>query len=431
MSGHVTSYDAVIIGAGPAGLSLACSLAALHLRIAVVERQAAAVLAGPPFDGREIALTRRSMTLLQQLGAWDRIPAHEISPLGAARVLNGRSLHAIRFQPSPEAADSLGTLVPNYLIRRALYETALTHSNIRLIEQTQATGVQAEDRTATLSLADGSKLSGSLIAAADNRFSEMRRFAGIPAQMFDFGKTMMVCRMAHERSHETVATEWFNYGQTIAMLPLNSEGGHANVSSLVLTMPAREIARLVALDPAAFSAEITQLCLRRWGKMELISTRHPYPLVAVYASRFVGARLALVGDAAVGMHPVTAHGFNFGLTSQDILARLIGEAVAKNADIGSPALLRRYENEHRAATRPLFLATNATVRLFTDDRLPARLLRDIAIRTGERLAPMRSAVAARLMNTNTSTRGPRAAAMALRGAAAGAGAALRSLRPTS
>jgi 2-polyprenyl-6-methoxyphenol hydroxylase-like FAD-dependent oxidoreductase len=217
-------------------------------------------------------------------------------------------------------------------------------------------------------LASGAHLSGRLIVAADTRFSEMRRRIGIGAAMHDFGASMLVCRMAHEAPHHEVATEWFGYGQTIAMLPLNGKPEFPHLSSLVLTMSAREIERLRTLDDAAFGAEITSRYQGRLGAMRLVSSRYVYPLVSVYAQRFVAPRFALVGDAAVGMHPVTP-----------------------------TAVLQRYEHAHRVATRPLYMATNATARLYTDDSLPARVLRDAVLRIGARLPPVRHIMAAKLM----------------------------------
>jgi 2-polyprenyl-6-methoxyphenol hydroxylase-like FAD-dependent oxidoreductase len=140
--------------------------------------------------------------------------------------------------------------------------------------------------------------------------------------------------------------------------------------------------------------------------MRPLSSRHVYPLVAVYARRFAAPRFALVGDAAVGMHPVTAHGFNYGLRGQHVLAGLIAGAVANKGDIGAPALLLRYERAHRLATRPFYLATNATARLYTDDSLPARVLRDVVLRIGERLPPVRHMMVAKLMEKTGPSIGP-------------------------
>jgi ubiquinone biosynthesis UbiH/UbiF/VisC/COQ6 family hydroxylase len=392
-----TEFDVIIIGAGPAGLGLARSLAGVGLDIALIERQSRVTLEAPPFDGREIALTHQSAQLLRDLDAWDRIPATEISPMAEARVINGPFPHALRFHPTGDDDQTLAHLVPNYLIRRALFESVAACPNIHLFEGTVATGVETDQQGASVALGDGARLAGRLVVAADTRFSEMRRRMGIAARMRDFGKTMLVCRMAHDLPHHGVATEWFGYGQTIAMLPLNGVDGAPHVSSLVLTLPAGQIGQLMALDADGFGAEITRRYQQRLGAMRLLGTRHPYPLVGVYADRFVTTRFALAGDAAVGMHPVTAHGFNLGIQGARTLADLVGQAASSGRDIGAAPLLARFETLHRRATGPLYLATMATVLLYTDDRFPARVMRDAVIRAGHHLRPFRQAVTARLM----------------------------------
>ena len=386
-------FDIVVVGAGPAGLAFARSLAGSGLRLALIEKLDEAVLADPGFDGREIALTHQSMRLLRQLGAWDRIPAAEVSSLREAAVLNGVSSFALRFDAAGRGDDQLGVLVPNHLIRRSLFEEVRDLPEITLLAGTTVAGVQTSTQGATVRLADGQEIAARLVVAADTRFSELRRRMGIPAGMQDFGKTMLVCRMAHARPHQGIATEWFGYGQTFAILPLNGD-----VSGAVLTLPAREMDQVMALEGAAFDAEITRRYRHRLGAMRLVSTRHTYPLVGVFAQRFVSTRFALVGDAAVGMHPVTAHGFNLGLSGADSLAREIREAVGRGRDVADRRALARYQTDHMRASRPLYLATNATALFYTDDRLPARVLRAAALRVGSRLGPFRRAVAERLLD---------------------------------
>jgi ubiquinone biosynthesis UbiH/UbiF/VisC/COQ6 family hydroxylase len=399
MTNAQNDFDVAIIGAGPAGLSLARALAETGLRIAVVERSPRATLENPPFDGREIALTHHSAELLKRYDAWHRIPPESVSPMLEARVLNGPvSMHALRFQPPARDGKPLSQFVPNYLIRRALYESVALCESVQLLTEKTAASIDAGKDSATLALTDGKKLTARLIVAADTRFSEMRRRMGIPARMRDFGKTMMVCRIAHDKPHNAVATEWFGYGQTVAILPLNGTEAEPNISSLVLTLPGHEIERLMAMDTDAFGTEITERYQHRLGTMRPIGSKHPYPLVVTYADRFAGRRFALLGDAAVGMHPVTAHGFNMGLQGAETLSGLIANTASSGGDIGAPSLLARYEMRHRRATKPLYLATNATASLYTDDRFPARVVRDAAIRAGELLTPVRRAVAAQLMS---------------------------------
>lgn len=238
-----------------------------------------------------------------------------------------------------------------------------------------------------MALEDGRKLSASLVIAADSRFSETRRKMGISAAMTDFGRVVIVCEMAHELPHGNVATECFHYDQTLAILPM-----HGDVSSVVVTLPGDKAEAAMAMPDLAFAADIQQRFGGELGKMTLISKRVAYPLVGVFANRFVAERFALVGDAAVGMHPVTAHGYNLGLTGGAILAGEIKQALENGESFASNAVLRRYEAAHRKVARPLYLGTNALVRLYTDTRLPAKILRGAALRLGNILPPVKSRI---------------------------------------
>jgi ubiquinone biosynthesis UbiH/UbiF/VisC/COQ6 family hydroxylase len=388
-------FDVAIMGGGPAGLAFARSLSGTGLSVAVLERQPEAALAEPGFDGREIALTHLSQQILRDLGAWQEIPPEVPSELREARVLNGGSAYALRFDTAGRREAALGQLVSNHCIRRALFRVASACPEVTILPGTAVASLQCDVDGAQLRLADGRELRARLLVAADSRFSTARAALGIGAEQRDFGKSMMVCRLRHEKPHGHVATEWFDYGQTIAMLPLNG-----NYSSAVVTLPPEGIEALLAMPQAEVGPELARRYRHRLGGMELVSTRHAYPLVATYAQRFVASRAALIGDAAVGMHPVTAHGFNFGLRGQDLLAREIRGALAQGRDFAAPEVLRRYDHAHRRATRALYLATNATALIYSDASLPARLLRGAALRLGNRLQPFRQAVVSHLMESD-------------------------------
>ncbi len=378
-------FDIAIAGAGPAGLSLAGALAGTGLKVALIEKQPVSQLEDPPFDGREIALTQLSARLMREIGQWDKIPPAGISPLRRARVLNGPSPFAMVVEPDATHPE-LGFLVPNHLIRRAAFAVVKELPDVTLLDQRSVQRIQPGTDSVTMTLDNDLTIEAPLAIAADSRFSETRRAMGIAADMHDFGRTMMVYRMALERDHENTAWEWFGYGQTLALLPLAD-----NHASVVLTLPHRQIEALLALSDEEFNRDMERRFEHRLGEMRLVSTRHPYPLVSVYAERFVARRFACMGDAAVGMHPVTAHGFNFGLRGAWSLAERVRTAVQRGEDFASDALLRSWEQEHRIATRPLYLATNALARLYCDDSPPARLIRNVAIRAGQRFTPFRLA----------------------------------------
>jgi ubiquinone biosynthesis UbiH/UbiF/VisC/COQ6 family hydroxylase len=393
--GGMTECDIAVIGAGPAGLAFTRGLAGSGLSVVMAERSPEAAIADPAFDGREIALTHRSQRILRELDAWGRIPAEEMSPLREALVMDGTSPVSLSFTPETRAAPPLGMLVPNHLIRRALYQSVQAAGCARILAGVAVASVETSPKGGVLKLADGGEIRARLVVAADTRFSEARRQLGIGATVRDFGKSMLVARVAHEKPHGGIATEWFGHGQTIAMLPLN---GH--LSSIVLTLSARRIEALMAADEDTFGAEATRRTAGRWGALRLAGTRHAYPLVATYAQRFVGTRFALVGDAAVGMHPVTAHGFNLGLSGAHRLGQEIRGSLARERNIADPGGLLRYEMAHRAATWPLFAATNAIAALYSDDRAPARALRGAVMRLGSVMRPVRRLVTAQLMQAS-------------------------------
>ncbi len=382
------SVDITIIGAGPAGLCFARSLAETGLQILVLERQTEDLLSTPAFDGREIALTHHSAQLMQELGLWDCIETQAISPLRDARVFNGSSLLSLNIGHRDTQQNELGYLISNHHIRKAAYDVVKQSPAITLKTNAQVTTIQTETNSVQVTLANGETIQTKLLIGADSRFSETRRAVGIAADMHDFGKTMMVCVMEHAVSHEQTAWEWFDYGQTLALLPMNGMR-----SSVVITLTPDEMNRLMKLNEDDFNAEVSARFKHRLGAMRLVSTRHAYPLVTVYSKRLVGKRFALIGDAAVGMHPVTAHGFNFGLKSIATLSAEIKTALASGKDIASNRLLLRYEQAHRRHTRPLFLATHAIAKIYGSESPPARLLRTGILRIGNRIAPFKRAVA--------------------------------------
>ncbi|WP_271271842.1 5-demethoxyubiquinol-8 5-hydroxylase UbiM [Aliamphritea hakodatensis] len=387
-------YDVVIIGAGPAGLSFARSLGTSDLRVLVVEKATEASLREPVEDGREIALTHQSVELMQQSGAWDQLREDDIAPICAARVVDGDSDYSLDFDNQRQDLEALGYLVPNHAIRQAYYEATFgadQQHNITLMTDTSVTDLGSCDEHAWVMLSDGTRVQCDLLVSADSRFSETRRKMGIAATMNDFSRSAIVCRMDHTGDHEQTAIECFHYGHTLALLPMAG-----NRSSIVVTVGSDEAEAIQKMSDAEFEADIEQRLKGQLGSMKLCGPRHLYPLVGVHAKRFVARRFAVIGDAAVGMHPVTAHGFNLGLKSQETLSKAVLKAASKSQDIGAASLLEGYQRSHMLATRPIYHGTNLVVGLFTDDRLPAKLARKLTMRLANNCAPLKQLITAKL-----------------------------------
>ncbi len=386
-----SSSPVLIVGAGPAGLALAVALAQADIGSTVLEQAPAASLENPPEDGRDIALTHRARRVLEAQGIWQRLPADQIAPLRRAEVRSGASPFVLPFDARGDGHDALGWLVPNHLIRAACLAQARTLPAVQIEGDARVVGLERDETAATLTLADGRRWQAPLVVAADSRFSALRRLAGIGAGMLDFGRTAIVARMGHALAHDGTAHECFAHGHTLAMLPMAGRQ-----SSAVLTLTGDQAAGWMADTPEGFARRVADLFDHRLGDMTLAGERHAYPLVATYARQFSGHRFALVGDAAVGMHPVTAHGYNFGLYGVETLAHELAGACRAGRDLGDAAALARYADAHRRATLPIYLGTNAIVRLFTDDRPPARLLRGAVLRIASKLPPLKAAVTRQL-----------------------------------
>ena len=379
-----TAYDIVIIGGGPAGLSFACSMIGADVKVLVVEKSNIDAIANPQADGREIALTHLSLKILKKLGVWDLINQAEVAPLREAKVFDGDSPSLLNFKSDDSSIEALGYLVPNYQVRQALYQRVQQADNITLMTEAMVDNVEyLEDHSAVL-FADGTTINAKLVIAADSRFSSIRRKMGIPALMKDFSKVMIVTKMEHENTHNNIALECFDYGQTLALLPMVG-----NASSVVLTVTTDKSQAMLDMSEIDFNAKITKDFRGELGQMTQSGERHSYPLVAVHAQTFIANRFALIGDAAVGMHPVTAHGFNLGLRGQDILATLIKEACAHGQDIGSASLLKLFEKKHINLTRLMFFGTNGIVALFTNDAPVIKQVRRFVLKFAEHFPPIK------------------------------------------
>ena len=236
------------------------------LRVALVDPQPAAALADPAYDGREIALTDRSVSLLRALGAWARIPDGAVAPLRRMQVLNGPSSYAMQFGAAGAADGPVGRFVPNHWLRRALHDVVRAQPGAEVLAGRSVASVRARGATvgdaAHATLLDGQVLRARLVVAADTRRSRLRQQQGIPAGLHDYGQRMMVCPVEHPRPHHETATAWFEYGRTLVTLPLLG-----NRSSAVLTLGEADAAALLRLDDAAFGAELTRRYQGRLGPM--------------------------------------------------------------------------------------------------------------------------------------------------------------------
>ncbi|WP_028883853.1 5-demethoxyubiquinol-8 5-hydroxylase UbiM [Taylorella asinigenitalis] len=378
--------DIIVVGAGPAGLAFCRSLNSSNLKILLIEKNTQENIANPKFDAREIALTHASRNSMKKLGIWGRVKPEDIYPLYDARVFNGDSDYNLHFSEdnSKNPDEGLGFFISNHHIRKASYEAVLEQDNVEMRFGLGVADVKVDYDKASVILEDGTKLTARLLVAADSRFSSTRRKMGIGADSNDYGRTVVTFRVRHTNSNNHTAMECFRYGKTLAILPLEE-----HLSSAVFTIDSNRAHEILEKSPTERAAEVYKLLDGKLGDVSVDSEMVSYPLVGVHAKRFIGPSCAVIGDAAVGMHPVTAHGYNLGLSSAVILGSEILKAERRGQDFASQAVLGAYEQKHMLKTRFLYHGTNTVVGIFTNDSEPAKLVRTAILRISNNLPPFK------------------------------------------
>ena len=389
-------FDLVIIGAGPSGLSLACALANTKLKIAIIEKNSKNKFSKPRNDGRDIALTHRSKNILKKFGIWKLINSKRISPVKEARVLDGNSPRYLRFDHSKTIKDSLGYLIPNQIIKKAIYKKLQRLKEIKIFSKNEVSKIISNKFLSKIYLKNRKILESKLTVVADGRLSKIREKLGIYANKTNFGTLMTVFRMKHQLNNNSIASEYFHYTQTLAVLPIQK-----NLSSIVVTLQNNKSKVFLDMTKKKINQKIENDLKGKLGKMNLIGKKYTYPMLTVYSNEFFRGRSVLIGDAAVGMHPITAHGFNLNLRGINILQNEIREALINKVDIGNTNVLKKYENKLRKVSLPIYLATNGIARLYTNQKPVIKLARKSLLYLANAMRPAKNAIIDRLLLDNS------------------------------
>jgi 2-octaprenyl-6-methoxyphenol hydroxylase len=248
-----------------------------------------------------------------------------------------------------------------------------------------ATGLKSEDTHISVTLSDGSTLESRLLVACDGVRSKLRELAGIRTVNWDYGQSGIVTTVEHERPHHGCAEEHFLPSGPFAILPLKN-----NRSSLVWTERTSDANRLVAADDLIFEEELERRFGHKLGALKVVGDKRAFPLGLTLARSFIAPRVALAGDAAHGIHPISGQGLNLGFKDVAALAETIVEADRLGLDIGSINILERYQAWRRFDTFRMGVTTDVLNRLFSNDVLPIRIARDFGLGIVDRLPGVKS-----------------------------------------
>ena len=383
----------LVVGGGMVGLTMGIALASAGIEVTVLDRANPDDLLRQEHDGRASAIARGSKQLLDAIGLWP-LMASSAAPIDEIRVSDGRmgrpaSRFFLHYDKDDLDGQPLGYIVENLATRKALHHHASTIAALRLVAPVKVRSLARDEHHVTVTLDDGGKLRAPLVIGADGARSQLRQEAGIHVTRMRYPQVGIVCSVTHERPHNGVAHEHFLPSGPFAVLPMTDTPDDRHRSSIVWTERKALAPSMLALGEEDFSHEMTRRFGHSLGALRLMGQRWSYPLVLQHARSYHAARLALIGDAAHVIHPISGQGLNLGLKDVAALAEVLCEAAKLGLDCGSTEVLRQYERWRRVDNMTLVATTDGLNRLFSNDFGPLRLLRDLGLAGVHRMPPLK------------------------------------------
>ena len=377
-------HDVIILGGGLVGQTLGIALSAHGLSAAIVDPAPPSRTLATDFDGRASAIASASWRMLDTIGV-----AAALKPHGCAihriEVRDGIQKNALDFT-TPDDDEPLGIMVENRIVRAALWEAAQAAEHVTHHIPVRAASVDRGQAGVRVTLDNGTQLSAPLLIAAEGRNSPMREAAGIKIAKWQYEDTAIISAFDHELDHGNVAHEIFFPAGPFALLPLLP----GTRSALVWTVSAKDAGGMLALSDRAFLAEVTKRTGGLLGEIKFAAPRSSYPLGFHHAATITAERLALVGDAGHGIHPIAGQGLNLGFRDVAALVEVLVDGARLGLDLGDPQLLARYERWRSLDSLSISVATDVLARLFAVPGKRARSVRRFGLGAVQKLNPLKS-----------------------------------------
>ncbi len=366
--------DLLILGGGLVGMTLALAAARKGISSHVVDRADPAELTAEGFDGRASAISTASWNLFENIGLADALAPHGC-PIQSIAVTDGMKPGRIDFTPEPHEG-SLGVMFANRQLRLALFEAAKDEPLIAWHARSEVLERERGEFGVSATISSGERLPASLMVAAEGRNSPTREEAGIAVAKWDYRHRAIITVLTHAKPHEGVAWEIFYPAGPFALLPMLDKPDGSHRSALVWTVNERDAAGVLALSDRAFIAEVEKRMHGLYGAIAVDGPRSSYPLGFHHTAKITAQRLALVGDAGHGLHPIAGQGLNVGLRDVGALVEVIVEGKRLGLDPADAQLLTRYERWRGLDTFMVALATDGLTRLFgIPGRIPSAIRR--------------------------------------------------------
>ena len=372
-----TDYDIVIAGGGMIGTSLGLALAPLNLRVAVVEAIARGAAQQPSFDDRSTALSRSSQRTFEAIGLWPQIAA-AATPIRSIHVSDKGRFGFSHIDAEEQEVEALGYVVINRVLGQVLSSSLSSVDGLEFMcpARIGAVSAAADKVTVTVEEPDGQRtLTCRLLVAADGAGSTVRDMIGISASRVDYEQWAVVGNLLPEQAHHNRAFERFTDSGPIAMLPLAGDR-----AAFVWMLPPVQAQEALALGGAEFTAALQEAFGFRLGSFSRVGKRAAYPLALTRANGLIASRSVVVGNAAHGLHPVAAQGFNLGMRDVAALCDCIaGSIVDGRDDVGCASILEEYAEWRKKDQTKLVRFTDGIVHLFGASSPPLRTLRNLGM----------------------------------------------------
>lgn len=370
--------DIAIVGGGLNGPILALALAQAGISTTVIDALNTKVRKNPSFDGRSYAVALTSQRLLNNIGLWADIKDNAQSMLeikvSDGRAGEGPSPFFMHFDHAEIEDGPMGYMVQDRYLRRTLLDAITSNPNITHLSDQTVVSQDAANGGITVTLASGKAITARALIGCDGRGSGTAQRAGIKRIGWGYGQTALVCAIEHEKPHGGIAHQFFMPAGPLAILPLTG-----NRSSIVWSETEANATAFNALSDEEYLTMLRPRFGDFLGEISLAGARYSYPLALSMTDRLVADRVALVGDAAHGLHPIAGQGLNAGMRDIAALVQIISEAQKRGEDYGNLAVLKRYEEWRRFDNTALALTTDTFNKLFSNDNPLLRLGRDLGM----------------------------------------------------
>ncbi|NGO89018.1 MAG: 2-octaprenyl-3-methyl-6-methoxy-1,4-benzoquinol hydroxylase [Halomonas sp.] len=388
----VTRFDAVVVGAGMVGASVAGLLAKAGMQVALVEarekplqlEEVAQALPAP----RVSALTPVSQRLLNHLGAWPAMAATRITPYRYMQVWDAEGSGNIHFSADEAGTAVLGHIVENDVTLAALNAQLANLPTLTRLNGVRVSALQTSSKGRWLVLEDGRQLETPLLVAADGARSVLRELAGIEVAEESMGQEAVVTTVRCEYAHGATARQAFVSGSPLAFLPLTVDGDD-RLCSIVWSVPPEQAARLESLAPQALGEDLGRAFDHRLGAVTVLDRAYRFALVQRHARSYVQEHFALVGDAAHSIHPLAGQGVNLGLMDAAVLAEEVVAAWRRGSPWGSLTILSRYERRRRLDNTAMLALMKGFKGLFGSQQPGLTLLRNVGMSGMNQWVPLK------------------------------------------